>query len=126
MNYEKEINLGSFQWAQIDQGPWKCKHAIKIPKESFRCSVSWSSNSPGGAVTGVTFISNFEKYCFKSRLAEAIERAIDPYIGIKHDRDDDELDDNDEIRSIGVFVNDSESFIKYISRGLFDGCLKLA
>ena len=69
---------------------------------------------------------NFEKYCFKSRLAEAIERAIDPYIGIKHDRDDDELDDNDEIRNIGVFVNDSESFIKYISRGLFDGCLKLA
>ena len=69
---------------------------------------------------------DFLKYCFKSRLAEAIERAIDPYIGIKHDRDDDELDDNDEIRSIGVFVNDSESFIKYISRGLFDGCLKLA
>jgi len=36
---------------------------------------------------------------------------MDPYIGIKQDRDDDELDDN-EIRSVGVFVNDSESFIK--------------
>lgn len=54
---------------------------------------------------------NVEKYCFESRLVEAIERAMDPYIGIKQDRDDDELDDN-EIRSVGVFVNDSESFIK--------------
>ena len=54
---------------------------------------------------------NFDKYCFESRLVEAIERAMDPYIGIKQDRDDDELDDN-EIRSVGVFVNDSESFIK--------------
>ena len=53
---------------------------------------------------------NFEKYCFESRLFEAIERAMDPYIGIKQDRDDDELDDN-EIRSVGVFVNDSECFI---------------
>ena len=54
---------------------------------------------------------NFEKYCFESRLVEAIERAMDPYIGIKQDRDDDELEE-DEIRTIGVFVNDSESFIK--------------
>ena len=36
---------------------------------------------------------------------------MDPYIGIKQDRDDDELEE-DEIRTIGVFVNDSESFIK--------------
>ena len=36
---------------------------------------------------------------------------MDPYIGIKQDRDDDELEDN-EIRSVGVFVNDSESFIQ--------------
>ena len=36
---------------------------------------------------------------------------MDPYIGIKQDRNEDiELED-DEIRSIGVFVNDSESFI---------------
>ena len=34
MKYEKEINLGSFQWASVDEGPWKCKHAITIPKES--------------------------------------------------------------------------------------------
>ena len=56
---------------------------------------------------------NFEKYCFESRLVEAIERAMDPYIGIKQDRDDDELDDN-EIRSVGVFVNDSEGFIERV------------
>ena len=56
---------------------------------------------------------NIEKYCFESRLFEAIERAMDPYIGIKQDRDDDELDDN-EIRSVGVFVNDSESFIERV------------
>ena len=36
---------------------------------------------------------------------------MDPYIGIKQDRDDDELEE-DKIRTIGVFVNDSESFIK--------------
>ena len=38
MKYEKEINLGSFQWASVDEGPWKCKHAITIPKESFNFS----------------------------------------------------------------------------------------
>ena len=40
-----------------------------------------------------------------------MERAMDPYIGIKQDRDDDD-DSDDELRSIGVFVNDSESFIE--------------
>ena len=35
MKYEKEINLGSFQWASVDEGPWKCRHAITIPKEGF-------------------------------------------------------------------------------------------
>ena len=38
MKYEKEINLGSFQWASVDEGPWKCRHAITIPKESFNFS----------------------------------------------------------------------------------------
>ena len=40
---------------------------------------------------------------------------MDPYIGIKQDRDDDDDLDDDELRSIGVFVNDSESFIEFKS-----------
>ena len=123
MKYEKEINLGSFQWASVDEGPWKCRHAITIPKESFNfftdntatleksiMSQCYWCKFGGGAVCIFSKKLNFEKYCFESRLFEAIERAMDPYIGIKQDRDDDELDDN-EIRSVGVFVNDSECFI---------------
>ena len=54
MKYEKEINLGSFQWASVDQGPWKCKHAITIPKESLNsrshCNTLKFSSGAIGAV----------------------------------------------------------------------------